>query len=148
MTTNLRPATSADLPAIHGLVAELAEFEKELPAFTATLEDYQQDFADDVFMAQVAETPEGEIVGMILYYLTYSTWKGRMLYLEDFVVKTEFRGMGIGQQLFARYLKEAQRLDCRIVKWQVLDWNTQAVTFYEKQGAIIEKEWWNAKIFL
>jgi ribosomal protein S18 acetylase RimI-like enzyme len=85
---------------------------------------------------------------MALYYMTYSTWKGRMLYLEDFVVSAGFRRYGVGQRLFDAYLRRAKALECRLVKWQVLDWNEPAINFYRKNNAIIETEWWNGKIFL
>lgn len=147
MDIRIRIAQKEDIPAIHQLVRELAIYEKEEAAFTATLEDYYQDFADHVFEAQVA-IADNQVVGMILYYMTYSTWKGKMLYLEDFVVQEAFRGKGIGQKLFDAYLDTARAKGCRLTKWQVLDWNQPAIDFYEKNKAIIEKEWWNAKIFL
>ena len=78
--------------------------------------------------------------------MTFSTWKGRMMYLEDFVVNPEYRGQGIGQQLFDSFIAEAKAQDCNLVKWQVLDWNEPAVRFYERNKATIEKEWWNGKI--
>ncbi len=146
---HIRPAQQSDLPAIHALVAELAAFEKALPEFVATLADYEKAFTEGVFQCQVAEEESsGQVIGMVLYYLTYSTWKGRMLYLEDFVVQSNYRGQGVGQQLFAAFLAEAKRLNCQLTKWQVLDWNQAAITFYEQQGATIEKDWWNAKIFI
>lgn len=141
----IRLAQRADLPAVHGLVRELAIYEKAEPEFVATLEDYYQDFDAGIFEALVAEV-EGEVVGMVLYYMTYSTWKGRMLYLEDFVVQQAFRQKGVGQLLFDGFLAKAKEKGCRLVKWQVLDWNTPAVKFYEKNKATIEKEWWNGKI--
>lgn len=144
----IRQATAADLPSIHKLVGELAEYEKELPAFTATIETYREEFADGVFAAHVAENAAGEVVGMVLYYNSFSTWKGKMLYLEDFVVKDELRGQGVGQQLFQAFKDEAVRRGCVMIKWQVLDWNDPAVRFYEQQGATIEKQWWNGKMFL
>ena len=85
---------------------------------------------------------------MVFYYLTYSTWKGRMLYLEDFVVLPDYRRFGIGQLLFDALLEVARNKRCKLVKWQVLDWNQPALNFYRKYDAIIEKEWWNGKIFL
>lgn len=142
----IRPATSADLPAIHGLVAELAEYENAADEFTTSLDTYREQFAAGTFQCHVAETENGEIAGMTLYYLTFSTWKGRMLYLEDFVVGKAYRSKGIGQLLFAEFLEEAKRRKCTMVKWQVLDWNEPAVKFYELQGAKIEKDWWTAKI--
>jgi len=146
MDIHVRKATLSDIPAIHDLVRELAVYEKAEEEFIASQQEYQRDFMDDIFRCQVAEVGD-IVVGMILYYMTYSTWKGRMLYLEDFVVKEAFRQKGIGQQLFDAFLTEAREEGCRLVKWQVLDWNEPAVRFYEKNQATIEKEWWNGKIF-
>ncbi|MEL6718272.1 MAG: GNAT family N-acetyltransferase [Bacteroidota bacterium] len=144
--TNIRKATYEDLPEIHRLVRELAIYEKAEHEFVATLEDYQENWKSGVYEAIVAENEAGNIIGMALYYLTYSTWKGRMLYLEDFVVDTAYRKKGIGQQLFDGYLAAAKEKNCNLTKWQVLDWNDPAVNFYVKNGATIEKEWWNGKI--
>ena len=141
----IRQATSDDLLAIHGLVGELAAYEKESEAFIASLEDYHQDFSDGVFQAFVAEHDQ-QIIGMALYYTAYSTWKGKMLWLEDFVVKEAYRTFGIGQRLFDQLIEHAQNTGCRLMKWQVLDWNTPAIKFYEKNEATIEKNWWNGKI--
>ncbi|RMG85821.1 MAG: GNAT family N-acetyltransferase [Bacteroidetes bacterium] len=147
MDIQIRQANADDLPAIHQLVRELAIYEKAEDAFTATLEDYQNDFRDGIFESLVA-TVDGQVVGMMLYYMSYSTWKGRMLYLEDFVVNEAFRQMGIGQKLWEQFLEIARQKGCRLVKWQVLDWNLPAINFYVKNKAIIEREWWNGKIFL
>ncbi len=144
---NIRLATREDLPAIHALVRELAIYEKAEEEFTASLEDYRRDMQAGIFEALVAET-EGEISGMALYYMTYSTWKGRMLYLEDFVVKEAMRGRGIGEALFKAFLAEARKKNCRLVKWQVLDWNEPAIRFYKKFNTLFEDEWLNGKIFL
>ena len=147
VTITVRKATKNDLPDIHQLVRELAIYERAEDAFTATLEDYGDDYAQGIFQAFVAEV-EGKIAGMALNYMSYSTWKGKMLFLEDFVVNGQYRRYGIGQKLFEAYLEEARKLGCRVAKWQVLDWNEPAVAFYQKNNAIIEKEWWNGKIFL
>ncbi|MFN7120131.1 MAG: GNAT family N-acetyltransferase [Saprospiraceae bacterium] len=147
MQISLRKAVPTDVPAIHALVRELAIYEKAETEFVATITEYESDFAAGVYDAILAEA-EGKIVGMALYYLAYSTWKGKMLYLEDFVVFQEYRRYGIGQMLFDAFLDEARRMGCRLVKWQVLDWNEPALKFYEKNRAVIEKEWWNGKIFL
>ncbi len=144
---HIRQGTATDLPAVHELVRELAIFERAEPEFVATLDDYHRDFTDGVFEVIVAER-QGHIVGMALYYLTYSTWKGRMLYLEDFVVREAERRLGIGQQLFDAFIARARALDCRLAKWQVLDWNEPAIQFYQKNGAIIETDWHNGKLYL
>ncbi len=147
MELTIRKAGPGDIPAIHNLVRELAIYEKAEHEFTASQEAYQRDMADGVFQALIAER-EGEVAGMALYYMAYSTWKGKMLFLEDFVVKSGIRRSNIGQALFDALLKEAASLGCKLVKWQVLDWNEPAIAFYKKNNAIIEKDWWNGKIFL
>jgi GNAT superfamily N-acetyltransferase len=146
MQTRVRLAQHEDLPAIHNLVRELAIYEKAEHEFTASLEEYRRDFEAGIFEALVAENSV-DVVGMALFYMTYSTWKGRMLYLEDFVIRESHRRQGIGQLLFDGFLEQARRKECRLVKWQVLDWNQPALRFYEKYDATIEKEWWNGKIF-
>lgn len=141
----IRKANRNDLKAIYDLVVELAVYEKEPDAVLATLTDYQKNFNAQVFQAIIAEH-HGKIIGTCIYYLTWSTWKGRMVYLEDFVVTEAYRKKGVGQQLFDQFLLEAKKMNATMVKWQVLDWNDQAIRFYEKNNSIIEKEWWNGKI--
>lgn len=142
----IRKANLEDLSIVHQLVRELAIYEKAEHEFIASLEDYQNGFNEDDFFVLLAEMNK-EVVGMALYYYTYSTWKGKMMYLEDFIVKKEYRQQGIGTKLFTTFLEDAKLKKCRMVKWQVLDWNETALRFYEKQEATIEKEWWNGKIF-
>lgn len=146
MKISTRKGTSDDLATVYQLVYELALYEKEPEALTASLEDYQNDFAAGYFETEVAEA-DGKVVGMVLYYDTYSTWKGRMMHLEDFVVSEDVRGQGIGQILFDRFLEIARKKGARMVKWQVLDWNTPAIRFYEKNKSTIDKRWWDCKIF-
>ncbi len=145
MNITIRPATEADLPAIHALVYELAVYEKEPEAVETTPAEYAEDFRQGLFEAQVAEI-DGKIVGMTLYFMAYSSWRGKMLYLDDFVVNEAYRRNGVGQLLFDAFVEEGRRRGCRLVKWQVLDWNEPALNFYRKNRAIIETGWWNGKI--
>lgn len=147
MKTIIRKARFEDLPYIYSLVKELAEYEQAGDQLTASIADYQNDFKANLFESIVAVN-NGEIIGMMLFYNTYSTWKGKMVYLEDFVVRESFRNTGIGQQLFQAFLKMAKKSNARIVKWQVLDWNTPAIKFYEKNKATFERNWWNVKMLL
>ena len=71
-----------------------------------------------------------------------------MLYLEDFVVKKEYRRFGIGQLLFDAFLELAKEENCKLVKWQLYEWNEVALNFYKKNNAIIEGEWLNAKLYV
>lgn len=143
--TSLRKAIIDDIPAIRDLVYELAVYEKAASEFVASLEDYNDNFEAGIFQAILAEF-EGKIVGMVLYYPAYSTWKGKMMYLEDFVVLEEYRRYGVGSQLFDAFIEDAKIQGCKMVKWQVLDWNESALAFYQKKNATIEKEWWNGKL--
>ena len=147
MSAIIRPATLADVPALHALVGELADYVNARPAFTATVAEYEQDFKDDFYRALVAEV-EGEVVGMALYVLVYSTWKGRMIYLEDFVLQPAYRRRGIGQQLWDALLEVGRKKGCKLLKWQVIDTNTEALKFYAAQEAVIEDDWLNGKLFL
>ena len=148
MNIDIRKATIDDMAGIHELVKELARYENAEDQVKTTVADYEKNFLSNVFDVIVAEDESGDILGMTLYFKCWSTWKGRMLYLDDFVVKEEYRKAGIGQLLFDALLNEGRRLGCSLVKWQVLDWNEPALKFYEKNEAIIEKEWWNGKVFL
>ena len=146
MKINIRKANQADLPAILELVKELAVYEKAADQVTATLEDYENAFSENIFESQVAEL-DGKVIGMTLYYMSYSTWRGKMLFLEDFVIFKDYRNLGVGQLLFDAFLEEARSKKVAMVKWQVLDWNEPAIKFYEKNKAIIDKGWWNVKMF-
>jgi len=141
----IRKALIDDLNGIYQLVKELAVYEEESDAVKAKLEDYQKAFNENLISAHVADL-NGEIIGMALYYMTFSTWKGHMLYLEDFYVTDKHRSSGVGQRLFDAYLIEAKSRGCKMVKWEVIDWNTKAIKFYERNGATIEKQWWDGKI--
>ena len=143
----IRPATEADLPAVHALMYELAEYEKEPEAVFTTPQEYLEDFRSGLFESHVAEM-DGRIVGMTLFYMAYSSWKGKMLYLDDFVVTESHRRFGVGQMLFDAFVEEGRNRGCRLVKWQVLDWNEPALAFYRRNEAIIETNWWNVKMFL
>ncbi len=146
-TITIRPATEADLPAIHALMYELAVYEKEPEAVATTVDEYRADFQAGIFESHVAEL-DGQVVGMTLFFMAYSSWKGKMLYLDDFVVTGTHRRSGAGQLLFDAFVAEGRRRGCRLVKWQVLDWNEPALRFYAKNEAIIETGWWNGKLFL
>ncbi len=146
MSYQVRKALKKDMPALLHLVTELAIYEKEPTAVTATLKDYEQNFEDGIFDAIVAEQ-EGTVIGMALFFMTYSTWKGRMLYLEDFVVTQSHRRTGVGKLIFEAVLEEAKKLDAKRMKWQVLDWNEPAIKFYEKYEATMDGEWLNCDLY-
>jgi len=147
MKMKVRKGQKHDIPAIYELVIELAIYEKEPEAVTASLQDYYNLFDSKLYSFIVAEE-ENKIIGTAIYYDTFSTWKGKMLYLEDFIVVESSRQLGVGQLIWDAIIAEAKARNCKLLKWQVLDWNTPAIRFYEKNKANIEKEWWNGKIIL
>ena len=143
----IRRARIEDMGGILELVKELARFEEAEDQVKTTIEDYEKNFLSGVFDSSVAEI-DGKIVGMVLYFVCWSTWRGRMMYLDDFVVQENLRQKGVGQMLFDELFIEAKKRGCKLVKWQVLDWNKSALKFYKKNDSIIEKEWWNGKKFI
>lgn len=143
----IRDAKVTDMPAVYSLVCELAVFEEAPDSVLTTVEEYVRDFRNGGFRCLVADLA-GSVVGIALYFQAYSTWKGRILYLDDLVVTKPCRGRGVGQALFDAFLVVAEREGCRLVKWQVLDWNEAAVRFYERNKALIERNWWNVKMVL
>ena len=146
-TYTVRKALPEDMTGIHALVLELAEYEKAPNEVLTTPEDYRRDFAQGCFDAFVIEKDEC-IVGMALFYWAYSTWKGKMLYLDDLVVTKALRKNGLGSMLFEAVLNEGRLNGARLMKWQVLDWNEPALSFYRKYSATIETNWHNGKLML
>lgn len=147
MKINIRKAENKDWNAVHKLIQFLAKYEKEPEAVITSAEQLLEDKKIEFFDCIVAEI-NSEIIGIALYHKAYSTWKGKMLYLEDLYVIDEYRNKQVGQKLFDAFKEEAKNLNCVLIKWQVLDWNESAIKFYEKNGAVIEKNWWNGKMYL
>lgn len=143
MTYRIRKATRDDVDTIVALVRELAAFEREPESATATRDDFLRDgFGEQpLFRVLLAEDTTG-VLGMAFTFLKYSTWTGSpTLHLEDLFVREHARGRGIGTALMKELGREALRLGCKRLEWQVLDWNTEAIGFYEGLGAEIQRTW-------
>lgn len=142
MFVKIRKATRNDVPEILKLIRELAVFEREPDAVEVTVAELLRDgFGENpAFEVLLAETKTG-IAGMALYYYRYSTWKGKTIHLEDLIVKQADRGTGIGKLLFESFLGEVKKQNVRRAEWVVLDWNQNAIDFYEKYGAVILRDW-------
>ena len=146
-TTVLRRGVEADLPQVLALIQELAAYERAPDAVTNTLEMMRRDgFGPQPIYGFFVLEQGADIVGLALYYTAYSTWKGRMLYLEDLVVTEAARRSGLGRLLFDAVVAEARATGAVRLKWQVLDWNEPAISFYKKLGANIEDEWLNGNL--
>lgn len=145
----VRAIRPVDVPRVHELICELAEYEREPDAVQATAEDLSRALfsGDDTpqgtpaLFGLVVEV-DGVVVGMALWFLNYSTWRGSHgIYLEDFYVSPEFRGQGHGRALLAALAGICVRRGFRRLEWSVLDWNEPAIDFYRSVRAEAMEEW-------
>ncbi len=143
----IRKATREDCKRLLELVYELAVFEKAPGEVTVTLEHFEESGfgVNPVWWAFVAENETG-IIGFALYYIRYSTWKGQRMYLEDILVTRDARGKGVGKLLFEALIREARLRNLKGIVWQVLDWNEQAIKFYQKYQPVFDAEWINCSL--
>jgi GNAT superfamily N-acetyltransferase len=153
MEIKIRKAEASDCAIMLDLVRELAIFEKAPHEVTVTLGHFiESGFGmNPVWEALVAfEMGNGteKMIGISLWYMRYSTWKGLRLYLEDLIVTESYRGKGIGKKLFDATIQEARKRNVGGMMWQVLDWNQPAIDFYKKYGADISDEWLNCSLSL
>jgi GNAT superfamily N-acetyltransferase len=147
MNFTVRKAVKKDAADILRLIKELAEYEKAPQEVKVNLEELENDgFGPNaVYSAFVAEA-DGVVVGMALYYVKYSTWKGRCIYLDDIVVSEKYRRYGIGGMLFEEVVKVTKAMSARKMDWQVLDWNEPAIQFYKKYNTVFSEEWINCTL--
>ena len=138
----IRKGEPADMPAVLDLITEQAVFERQPDAVVVTAADLVRDGfqKNPLFHTFVAEV-HGEIVGMSLYYYRYSTWKGKTIHLEDLILKEKYRKQGIGFALYQNVIEAGYREGVRRIEWNVLDWNTPAIEFYQKTGAVVFDDW-------
>lgn len=151
MSINIRPATIDDANAAYKLICELAEYEKAPQEVTVSC----QQFTDDGFGTNpryrllVAEHSSPDqaplIVGIAVFFDSYSTWKGKTIYLDDLIVTQTYRRYGIGKLLINALLDIARQEKANQVRWHVLNWNQPAIDFYQKMGVKMESEWITCK---
>jgi GNAT superfamily N-acetyltransferase len=139
----IRAAVADDVEALVQLIHDLAEFERSPESVAITpeqLHDALMAPSPTVF-AHVAEE-HGRVVGMAVWFLTFSTWTGRSgIHLEDLYVRPEARATGVGRALLAELASIAHRSGYARVEWSVLDWNETALRFYRSLGAEPLDEW-------
>lgn len=144
----IRVAEPKDSIAIFGLIQELATYELAPEQVSNTAEQLHTDlFVDQICHAIIAENAHGKVIGFALYYISYSTWKGRCIYLEDFYVQEAERKKGYGQALFDEMVQIAKTSGVKRMDWQVLEWNQTALDFYRRNNATLDPEWINGRLF-
>jgi GNAT superfamily N-acetyltransferase len=139
----IRAAKPEDVPLILRFVRALAEYEKLLPEVVATEDQLRKTlFGPKPYAHVLLSLRNGVPAGFAVYFFSYSTFLARpSLYVEDVFVYEQFRGEGIGRQLFERMFAIARQEGCGRVEWNVLDWNAPSIVFYERLGAKVQREW-------
>ena len=147
MNLTIREGVKDDLPSVLKLIKELANYENAIDQVTITLNDLEQDgFGSQPFFWFLVAEKDSVIIGISFYWIRYSTWKGKFLFLEDFVIQEKYRRHGVGSKLFKETIKICKKLNLNGMTWQVLDWNIPAIDFYKKFDAEISKDWLNGKL--
>ena len=141
----IRKATPDDAETLQDLILELAAYERLLDEAEPSVDLLREHLSEEALTgceALIAETDEGTAVGFALFFHNYSTFLTNAgLYVEDLFVKATYRGEGIGFALFQRLAKIAEARGCRRMDWAVLDWNEEAIDFYEEVGAEPLDDW-------
>ncbi|XP_062301014.1 thialysine N-epsilon-acetyltransferase [Scomber scombrus] len=143
MDYSIRTTNVEDCKDISRMIMELAEYEKVTDHVKVTQKDLEQDgFSKNPFFhGIIAEVPEQHRtkdghtkIGYALYFFSYSSWKGRAVYMEDLYVMPEFRGKGIGKALMSKVAQLGMAAGCTQFNFTVLDWNKSSLDFYLSQG--------------
>lgn len=144
---HIRKGKKDDLPEVLDLIRELAVFERAPNEVTNTLADMERDgFGKNPVFELLVACREKQVIGMAIYFVKYSTWKGKGIYLDDIVVKEEYRSQGAGKMLFDAVIAAARQCGAKQLHWQVLDWNEQAIRFYRQYQPSFDREWMNCKL--
>lgn len=147
MNLIIREGEKKDIPEVLNLIKQLADYEKALDQVTITEKELENDgFKDHPYYSFLIAEKDQEIIGLSFFFIRYSTWKGKFLFLEDFVIKKEYRKQGIGTALFNKTIETCHKLKLNGMCWQVLDWNTPAINFYKKYDSEISSKWLNGKL--
>ncbi len=142
MNTNIRHANRDDIPIILELIKGIADYEKLLDQVESSPDVLEQELFDEKNANVLLAYSKNQPVGFALYFNNFSTFKGKKgLYLEDLFVKPDFRGKGIGNDLFHSLVSIAKKSNCGRMEWVCLNWNEPAIEFYKKKKAEPLSDW-------
>lgn len=142
----VRSATEKDTPEMLELIRELANYENAADEVTVSMDHFvASGFGENpVWWAIVGEDLiTNKVVGLALYYIRYSTWKGQRMYLEDIIITKEWRKKGMGKVLMNELINIAEQKKFSGISWQVLDWNEDAIQFYKNYPVTFDDSWIN-----
>jgi len=147
MSITIRKAVIEDVSLIRKLVEGLALYEKASEEVTVSLAEFTQDgFGENpIYQCRVA-VAENKIIGFSLFYIAYSTWKGKIVYLDDLFVEEGYRKWGIGKKLIDEVIFYAKEINANQVRWAVLEWNKPAINFYKKMQVEFDAAWIQCKL--
>ena len=143
MTVEIRFARAEDVPVVAGLIRDLARFEKLEQEVTMTEERLAEGlFGDRSYAETLLAEEDGAAMGFALFFHNFSTFLAQPgIYLEDLFVRPEHRGRGVGRLLLERLAQIALERGCGRLEWAVLDWNQDAIRFYQRLGAQSNSDW-------
>ena len=142
MSFIIREGQKKDAQAVLDLITELAVFEKEPEAVEITVDDLLKDgFSENPKFKLFVAEEDSVVIGIALFYVRYSTWKGKSIHLEDLMITESKRKIGAGKALYSAVLKYAHDNNFNRVAWEVIDWNTNAINFYKSTGATYLNDW-------
>lgn len=140
----VRPVRPDDVPAVVGLVRELADYERALSEVHLTEDQLRASLFGEspALFGHVAQDDDGTVVGVALWFLNFSTWRGTHgIHLEDLYVQPGHRGRGLGRELLRTLAAVCVERGWSRLEWSVLDWNTPSIEFYTAAGAVPMDEW-------
>jgi len=142
MNYTIRDAQITDMPQVLALIKALAVFEKEPHAVEITVKNLEEDgFGTTPAFKCFVAIIDNNVQGIAIIYNRYSTWKGKIIHLEDLIVNQAYRNQGIGTALLNKVVTYAAQLKAKRINWEVIDWNENAIAFYQSKGATVMRDW-------
>lgn len=138
MEINIRKSTKEDLLLIYDLVKEFALFLGKEDKVKVSIKELEENSA--IYQCLIVEDQANNIVGYALYFYSFHTWSGKAVYIDDLFIRQPYRHKGFGAKLINAVFEEARKANCKNVKWEVLNWNKDAIAFYIKLGALLDDE--------